>query len=104
MKSKTVRPPTPKAITLAIQHLQEQINKRLASKYLKASTKSSLLRNADTLCKIANKIYSALGVEACATWGIAKLASRWMCTLIWDSKMPLQSFTAWKKCRTPVRK
>ena len=67
MKSKTVRPPTPKAITLAIQHLQEQINKRLASKYLKASTKSSLLRNADTLCKMANKIYSALGVEACAT-------------------------------------
>ena len=66
MKSKTVRPPTPKAITLAIQHLQEQINKRLASKYLKASTKSSLLRNADTLCKIANKIYSALGVETCA--------------------------------------
>ena len=66
MKSKTVRPPTPKAITQSIQRLQEQINKRLASKYLKASTKSSLLRNADTLCKMANKIYSALGVEACA--------------------------------------
>jgi len=26
-----------------------------------------------------------------------------MCTLIWDSKTPLQSFTAWRNYKTPDR-
>ena len=27
-----------------------------------------------------------------------------MCTRIWDSKTPLQSFTAWRNFKTPVRR